>query len=115
MRTTASGTRALAPTSPTISISYTPGPWHEHSHRQIGPDEGIVAEVWSAIGWGDAAIQQADANVRLIAAAPDLHQACAAAESLLTLQKFHATEYTEEGRTLLALRAALAKVEGGAA
>lgn len=115
MRTTASGTRALAPTSPTIPISYTPGPWHEHSHRQIGPDEGIVAEVWSAIGWGDAAIQQADANVRLIAAAPELHQACAAAESLLTLQKFHATEHTEEGRTLLALRAALAKVEGGAA
>ena len=115
MRTTASGTRALAPTSPTIPTSYTPGPWHEHSHRQIGPDEGIVAEVWSAIGWGDAAVQQADANVRLIAAAPELHQACAAAESLLTRQKFHATEHTEEGRTLLALRAALAKVEGGVA
>lgn len=74
MRHTASGTRALAPTTPTIPTSYTPGPWHEHSHRQIGPDEGIVAEVWSAVGGGDA-IQQADANVRLIAAAPDLYQA----------------------------------------
>lgn len=50
---------------------HTPGPWKEHSHRQIGPDKGIVAEVWSAIG-GDAAIQQADANVRLIAAAPEM-------------------------------------------
>ncbi len=53
---------------------HTPGPWKEHSHRQIGPDKGIVAEVWSAIG-GDTAIQQADANARLIAAAPELLEA----------------------------------------
>ena len=120
MRTTASGTRALAPTTPTIptiptTTSYTPGPWHEHSHRQIGPDEGIVAEVWSAIGWGDAAIQQADANVRLIAAAPELHQACVLADALLARQKFIANEHSAEGAALLALRAALEKVDGGAA
>ena len=69
MHITSPGARALAPTTPAISASFTPGPWREHSHRQIGPDAGIVCEVWSAIGWGDAAIQQADANVRLIAAA----------------------------------------------
>lgn len=171
MRTTASGTRALAPTTPTTTpellaaikaidacaaglshhadfdqadrapeirvllegvkayadealaaldagrstrtkppTSYTPGPWHEHSHRQIGPDEGIVAEVWSAIGWGDAAIQQADANVRLIAAAPELHQALRAilADNRLGLGLVRP-------RTMKLIRAALAKVEGGAA
>lgn len=115
MRTTASGTRDLAPTVPTRTPSFTPGPWHEHSHRQIGPGEGIVCEVWSALGWGDTAIQQADANVRLIAAAPELHQACAAAEALLTRQKWAASEFAPEGVVLTALRAALAKVEVGAA
>lgn len=114
MHTPSPGTRALAPSTPAISASFTPGPWREHSHRQIGPDAGIVCEVWSASGSGDAAIKEADANVDLIAAAPDLHQACTSAERLLTRQKFRATEHTDEGRTLLALRAALAKVEGGA-
>jgi len=111
MRTTASGTRALAPTTPTILTSYTPGPWHEHSHRQIGPDEGIVAEVWSAIGWGDAAIQQADANVRLIAAAPELHQALLAA--LLVVAGCNGDGIFDEQERVI--RAALRKVAGGAA
>lgn len=111
MRTTASGARALAPTTSTLPASYTPGPWHEHSHRQIGPDEGIVAEVWSAIGWGDAAIQQADANVRLIAAAPELHQALTAA--LVVVAGCNGDGlFDDQERTI---RAALAKVEGGAA
>ena len=111
MRTPASGARALAPTTPTITTRYTPGPWHEHSHRQIGPDEGIVAEVWSAIGWGDAAIQQADANVRLIAAAPELHQALTAA--LVVVAGCNGDGlFDDQERTI---RAALAKVEGGAA
>jgi hypothetical protein len=111
MRTPASGTRALAPTKPTIPTSYTPGPWHEHSHRQIGPAEGIVAEVWSAIGWGDAAIQQADANVRLIAAAPELHQALLAA--LVVVAGCNGDGLFDDQER--AIRAALAKVEGGAA
>ena len=94
----------------TTVASYTPGPWHEHSHRQIGPDAGIVCEVWSAIGWGDAAIQQADANVRLIAAAPELHQALKAiiADNRLGLGLVRP-------RTMKLIRAALAKAEGGAA
>jgi len=111
MRNTASGPRALAPTTPTISTSFTPGPWHEHSHRQIGPDEGIVCEVWSAIGWGDSAIQQADANVRLIAAAPALHQACAAA--LVVVAGCNGDGLFDDQER--AIRAALAKVEGDAA
>ena len=118
MRHSASGTRALAPTSPTIPTRYTPGPWREHSHRQIGPDEGIVAEVWSTIGWGDAAIQQADANVRLIAAAPDLLEALQWYEAkavqmgraaidqdsklLLELMKEIAVEYGAQARAAIA-------------
>lgn len=93
---------------------FTPGPWHEHSHRQIGPDAGIVCEVWSAIGWGDSAIAEADANVLLIAAAPELYEAVRKAEALLTKHKFQATPYTAEGTLLLSLRAALAKVGGAA-
>ena len=59
-----------------MSTTHTSGPWREHSHRQIGPDAGIVCEVWSAIGETDAdRIAQADANARLIAAAPDLLEA----------------------------------------
>jgi len=54
--------------------THTPGPWFEHSHRQIGPREGIVCEVWSAHGDADA-IGQADANAHLIASAPDLLEA----------------------------------------
>ena len=111
MHTRSPGTRALAPTTPTISTSFTPGPWREHSHRQIGPDEGIVCEVWSAIGWGDAAIQRADANVRLIAAAPDLHRALLAA--LVVVAGCNGDGlFGDQER---AIRAALAKVEGGAA
>ena len=41
-------------------------------------------------------------------AAPELYQACAAAEALLSRQRHHATDRTEEGRTLLARREALA-------
>ena len=47
MHTPSPGTRALAPSTPAISASFTPGPWREHSHRQIGPDAGIA----DAISW----------------------------------------------------------------
>ena len=105
-------TPATARTTP--APGFTPGPWREHSHRQIGPKAGIVAEVWSAIGEDDEdAIAQADANCLLVAAAPELYQACADAESLLTRQCHLATERTEEGRALLALRAALASARSG--
>lgn len=43
------------------STASTPAPWYERSHRQIGTDEGIVAE--------------ADENVQLIASAPDMQAA----------------------------------------
>lgn len=102
--------------APTLSARFTPGPWHEHSHRQIGPEEGIVCEVWSAIGETSVdAITQADANAHLIASAPMLYQAARAAEQLLACQKWIASEHTPEGAVLMTLRAAIAKAEGGAA
>ena len=102
MRPNTTGTPAHTPTL------FTAGPWHEHSHRQIGPDEGIVAEVWSAIG-GDAAIQQADANVRLIAAAPELHQV------LVEIMGDYRNDLAMiRPRTLKLIVSALAKVEGAA-
>ena len=106
----------ITPTTARTSSAprFTAGPWREHSHRQIGPDGGIVCEVWSAVGTSsDDAIDQANANCLLIAASPALHQACAAAEALLTRQRHLATERTEEGRILLALRAALASARYG--
>ena len=59
--------------------------------------------------------QQADANERLIAAAPDMHQAASAAEALLTRQKWKPSEHTPEGAVLMSLRAALAKADRRAA
>ncbi|MGE0071414.1 MAG: hypothetical protein AB7S67_14500 [Thiomonas sp.] len=108
MRNTASGTPAHVQN--TLSASYTPGPWYEHSHRQIGPQAGIVCEVWSAIGWGDTAITEADANCRLIAAAPDLHQALTA-----IMADYRSGLAAIRPSTMNQVVAALAKVEGGAA
>jgi len=96
--------------------AFTPGPWHEHSHRQIGPSRGIVCEVWSAIGeTSDDAIAQADANCRLIAAAPELYAVACTAEALLTRQKWRPDPYSTEGSLLRALRTVLAKVSQGGA
>lgn len=53
------------------SFHFTPGPWHAIGHRRIAacPQGGMpICEVWS----GAVGIDQADANERLIAAAPDL-------------------------------------------
>lgn len=112
MRNPASGMPAHAPTAHTFTAPrFTPGPWHEHSHRQIGPDAGIVCEVWSALGWGDTAIAEADANVRLIAAAPTMHAALRAA--LVVIAGCNADgAYTDQEHTI---RAALDLAEGGAA
>lgn len=51
---------------------FTPGPWHVGSHRYIGSPAGTICETLSHMG-----IEEADANERLIAAAPDLYEALA--------------------------------------
>ena len=101
---------ATASPSGKSARTFTPGPWHEHSHRQIGPDAGNVAEVWSAIGWGDAAIQEADANVRLVAAAPELYEALQVA--LVVVAGCNGDGFFNDQERMI--RAALAKAVGGA-
>lgn len=50
-----------------MSDKHTPGPWHEGSHRSIESQIGTICEVYSHMG-----IAEADANQKLIAAAPEL-------------------------------------------
>ncbi|WP_341645429.1 hypothetical protein [Thauera sp. SDU_THAU2] len=107
MQRTASGTHAHAHSAPTLSPSFTPGPWRAIGHRQIvgSTPAGLpVCEVWP----GGVGAQQADANERLIAAAPDLYQAlCAALVGLVGCNDdgmFDAEEH--------AIRAVLCKVAG---
>lgn len=83
---------------------HTKGPWHEGSHRAIESQSGTICEVYSHMG-----IEEADANQKLIAAAPEL---------LVVLQALAA--YVETGplsdfgrRKLDAARAAIAKATGG--
>jgi hypothetical protein len=95
---------------------HTPGPWEieerEHSRRQvIRTKQGVITEL---INYGHAGginavcfIEELRANARLIAAAPDLLEACRAIAALMDGQ----------GRRNLPLvsgmaRAAIAKAEG---
>lgn len=55
-----------------MSTQHTPGPWTHNAegHAVIGPDNQLVAV---CAAWGDAATEEeAAANGRLTAAAPDL-------------------------------------------
>lgn len=90
---------------------FTPGPWVEHSHRQIGPKlGGVVCEVWSAIGdTDDNAIDQADANCRLIKAAPAMYDALLWALVAVDNENRRGVY----NHVLAAIRAALSAVEGG--
>ena len=108
MRTTASGTRALAPTTPTIHTSYTPGPYAIGDTGYITStdrDHHYVAQVCH-----DRNGQRHPANEALLAAAPDLHQALAE-----VLGDYRNDLAVIRPRTLKLIVSALAKVEGGAA
>jgi hypothetical protein len=96
--------------------TFTPGPWHEHSHRQIGPARGVVCEVWSAIGdTPDDAIAQADANCHLIAAAPALYAAAGLAAAVLAKGRWIKGSTDPESVALYALLSALDVANGRAA
>jgi len=73
MRNIASGTHAHTPNAPRFTL----GPWRRLSQRVIVADHGAelpICEVWS----GGVGIEQADANQRLLVAAPDLFAALTA-------------------------------------
>lgn len=112
MRHTASGTHAYdhTPNHP----QFTPGPWQRDGHRAIvaRSADGLVyllAEVWS----GGSGIEAADANERLIAAAPSLF--CALAEILEAAIAAGDGTFTVPAEAIEQARAALVlSVEGRA-
>lgn len=54
-----------------MNTKHTPGPWSVGSHRSIQSASGTICETYSHMG-----IAAADSNERLIAAAPELLEAC---------------------------------------
>lgn len=95
---------------------HTPGPWHEGSHRSIESQSGTICEVYSHMG-----IAEADANQKLIAAAPELLEAATEMADLLdNLLRIGAINpkliVAESIRNVLPIhRATIAKATGGAA
>lgn len=108
MRNTASGTRALAPTTPTVPTSYTPGPYAIGETGYITSadlDHQFVAQVCH-----DRNGHRHAANEALLAAAPELHQV------LVEIMGDYRNDLAViRPRTLKLIVSALAKVEGGAA
>lgn len=84
---------------------FTPGSWQRAGHRQIVASGGLpVAEVFSGV----VGIDQADANERLIEAAPDLFEAAQTALVVVAgLNADHAFDAEER-----AIRRALARAIG---
>ena len=91
---------------------HTPGPWHIPFYLSgaggIGPADGYEIITCCCCGGvrGDSK-EQIIANSRLIAAAPDLLEAC---ESALTAMKNN--DWNEHDSVFIGLRAAIAKAEG---
>ena len=90
---------------------HTKGPWHEGSHRAIESQSGTICEVYSHMG-----IEEADANQKLIAAAPDLLDALHLA---LPFVEDHAGDPCYKAgavdKAVKTIKAAIAKATGGAA
>lgn len=83
------------------TTKFTPGPWIAEQ-----PFEVISKEGWGICGVDDNDGGSQEANARLIAAAPDLLEACEAAEKLLA-------RYALNDSTLSDIRAAIAKAIWG--
>ena len=107
---------------------YTPGPWKAYRiSKPDNPDTGcyVGIEGGKAItGWGQ--VTQTEANARLIAAAPQLLEACEAAEKYISMDNhFNSSyfnfEFTEEELenqredAEVLLQAAIAAAQGGGA
>lgn len=95
---------------------HSPGPWLvEHPHREPGVYVGaantaLVAKLYP----GDDGLEQTEANAALIAAAPELLEAC---EGFIAWLDFEGDVFEEEAiieRTKPLARAAIAKARGTA-
>jgi hypothetical protein len=101
---------------------FTPGPWRHSPSRSSAGRNGFEAQVWDAAGkallfFADyrSIGPEADANARLIAAAPDLYVAC---DGLLEMLGRSDPDDVDFGRAfaagpeVAAVRAALKKARG---
>jgi len=91
------------------SCRHTPGPWKfdRKGRRIVDADGEYVAPATLSRYHDDRTDPEAIANARLIAAAPDL---LAALRDLVNFTAQH-----NQGKYVMAARAAIAKAEGGAA
>lgn len=99
-----------------MKAKHTPGPWEisKHGTPAHSPQFGVYAPNSPWNGVNDLAIvkdDNAEANAQLIAAAPDLIEACKMAEEFLRLE-CDCSESDDDGNPLKELRAAIAKAEG---
>jgi hypothetical protein len=89
---------------------HTPGPWHV-----TGSDVGgamVVTDQVEIAGWPDMPQDRSMANARLIAAAPELLEACKQALTAATEPVSFAEMKAEAERVIKALRAAIERAEG---
>jgi hypothetical protein len=98
-----------------MSAKHTPGPWHRRigrvgngtpasQHEQVCNSDGVAVVMLEHDGQPDG-----DANARLIAAAPDLLEACKDALSSFSAAHAHRRNGNCECDVI---RAAIAKAEG---
>lgn len=107
-------------------VKHTPGPWR---FSLSIPDRSFESQVWDAEGRallffadGRSVGTEADANARLIAAAPDLLAALQEAEAMLLVAMRRDLEFDRDTQTtiidghsgMVKIRAAIAKAKGGA-
>jgi hypothetical protein len=83
------------------NAKHTPGPWAVGSHRSIQSSSGTICETYSHMG-----VDEADANERLIAAAPEL----LAALNAIVFQVCQG-KVLERDACIIQARAAIAKAE----
>ena len=102
--------------------AFTPGPWHytladETSSGGVYGGEKCVCDIIPKelqVAYDCEEIEIANANARLIAAAPEMFEMCKLYEKLLSMSDLSATHDGLNNCDKLAkLREVLAKVEGG--
>lgn len=92
-----------------MHVKHTPGPWRRNGYQIEGPRLGFVIATATSprIGWAPRTHEEALANARLIAAAPDL---LAAAKRIAASMIQHGTE-SHDPKAWDALQDAIAKAE----
>ena len=97
-----------------METKHTPGPWNlDKRQEKLMGANGQSIVVWnSGLSFGNRT-EEAEANARLIASAPELLAACSRAFNLIKESGFSSGLIEEEfDGTLNQLDAAIAKVEG---